>query len=129
MKHFITISILIILGGLGVLFLVLQKPYRQARCGLTHTEPFCGTNAFYDASTSEGRELFNVNCAACHRLDKDMTGPALKDLGKIYDTLTIVKFLHGDKSVIETKGFNSSCMSFPQLNAVDISKIIKYTDN
>jgi cytochrome c2 len=26
----------------------------------------------------KGKELFNSNCAACHNLDKKMTGPALR---------------------------------------------------
>ena len=27
-----------------------------------------------------GKSLFNANCAACHKLDKKMTGPALRNV-------------------------------------------------
>jgi cytochrome c2 len=29
---------------------------------------------------AEGKELFNANCAACHKLDAKATGPALEGL-------------------------------------------------
>ena len=29
------------------------------------------------ADATKGKELFNSNCAACHNLDRKMTGPAL----------------------------------------------------
>ena len=31
-----------------------------------------------DADPVKGKALFNSNCAACHKLDKKMTGPAIK---------------------------------------------------
>ena len=30
----------------------------------------------------KGKSLFNANCAACHQLDKKMTGPALRNVEK-----------------------------------------------
>jgi mono/diheme cytochrome c family protein len=31
-----------------------------------------------DGDATKGKALFNSNCAACHQLDKKMTGPALR---------------------------------------------------
>ena len=31
-----------------------------------------------DGDPAKGKSLFNANCAACHQLDKKMTGPALR---------------------------------------------------
>ena len=106
---------------------IALKPYQQPGCGVRDFEPFCGTNAFYDATSAEGKQIFNANCAACHKLDRNMTGPALRAIGQKYDTLTIMKFLQGDKTVIESKGYEYTCNRFPQLTEVDISNIIKYT--
>ena len=29
---------------------------------------------------AKGKSLFNANCASCHKLDKKMTGPALRNV-------------------------------------------------
>ncbi|MEL6811555.1 MAG: cytochrome c [Bacteroidota bacterium] len=41
-------------------------------------EPFCGTEQFTE-NESLGREVFLINCAACHHLTKKRTGPSLRD--------------------------------------------------
>src|SRR5262249_16284534 len=33
--------------------------------------------SFFKISAQDGRQLFNNNCAACHSLTKDLTGPKL----------------------------------------------------
>ena len=33
-----------------------------------------------DGDPAKGKSLFNANCAACHQLDKKMTGPALRNV-------------------------------------------------
>ena len=34
----------------------------------------------------KGKQLYNTNCAACHRLDQKMTGPALRNVeARLYD--------------------------------------------
>ena len=39
--------------------------------------PFSNSLA-QDVDIVSGKSLFNTNCAACHKLDKKMTGPALR---------------------------------------------------
>ena len=42
----------------------------------------CGNNYPDEEQAQIGKALFNVNCAACHALNRDMTGPKL---GNIYE--------------------------------------------
>ena len=37
----------------------------------------CGNNYPDEEQAQIGKALFNVNCAACHALNRDMTGPNL----------------------------------------------------
>ncbi len=86
----------------------------------------------------KGKELFNTNCAACHSLDKKMTGPALRGVSAKYDKEWIYKWVHNSSELIKSgdakavKVFeenNKSVMTaFPQLSTQDIDNIIAYTD-
>ncbi|NRB84870.1 MAG: cytochrome c [Winogradskyella sp.] len=76
-------------------------------------------------SSAQGKQIFNANCASCHKLDKHMTGPALRNIGQICDTLTNTNFLHSAKSLIESKGYVTSYMYFPKLTETDISNILR----
>ena len=33
-----------------------------------------------EGDVAKGKTLFNTNCAACHQLDRKMTGPALRNV-------------------------------------------------
>ena len=127
MKKSTLIFVFLIIGGLYI-FLFILKPFQTPGCGVKDSDPFCGTKNL-SINAKEGRSLFNTTCAACHKLDKDMTGPALRDMGKTYDTLTIFKYLQGDKTAIKSKDYPTPCMRFPELTVEDISNIIKYTDD
>lgn len=84
-----------------------------------------------------GKALFNANCAACHKLDKPMTGPALRGVTERHDT----KWLHswikdsqkmvksGDAAAVKIfNEYNKSIMTaFPQLSDADIDNILAYT--
>jgi len=42
---------------------------------------FCGTKN--SETASEGKKIFNTTCAACHKLNANMTGPALRNIDSI----------------------------------------------
>jgi len=49
-----------------------------------NNENFCGTVSLEEMPTNsvngaDGKLLFNNNCSPCHKLDKEMVGPALND--------------------------------------------------
>ncbi|RYF25134.1 MAG: c-type cytochrome [Flavobacteriales bacterium] len=85
----------------------------------------------------KGKELFNANCAACHKLDAKSTGPALRGVAAKHDMAWIYKWVHNSSDMIKSgdavavKLFeenNKSVMtSFPQLAEADIDNIIAYT--
>ena len=85
----------------------------------------------------KGKELFKTNCAACHALDKKMTGPALRGVAGKYDMPWLYKWIKNSSALIKSgdakavKVFeenNKSVMTaFPQLTDGDIDNIIAYT--
>ncbi len=85
----------------------------------------------------KGKELFNTNCAACHKLDAKSTGPALRGVADKYDKAWIYKWVHNSSELIKSgdakavKVFeenNKSVMTpFPQLSEGDIDNILAYT--
>ena len=47
-------------------------------CGNETPEFYCGTVSLKLTENGRiGKQIFNANCAACHKLNKNMTGPAL----------------------------------------------------
>ena len=95
-------------------------------------------NSFSQAGdAAAGKALFNANCAACHKLDAKMTGPALRGVTErqssewlhswIKDSQGMVK--SGDAYAVKIfEEYNKSIMtSFPQLSDADIDNILAYT--
>ncbi|MDB9712350.1 c-type cytochrome [Flavobacteriaceae bacterium] len=91
----------------------------------------------------KGKALFNSNCAACHKLDKKMTGPALRGVeNKLYNDEDLDKdwmysWIRNSASLIKSGDdyankiyaeYNGSAMTaFPQLSDSDIDNILAYT--
>ncbi|SHL88197.1 c-type cytochrome [Flavobacterium xinjiangense] len=85
----------------------------------------------------KGKELFNANCAACHKLDAKATGPMLRGISAKHEMAWIYKWVHNSSDMIKSgdaaavKVFeenNKSVMTaFPQLSNADIDNIIAYT--
>ena len=89
------------------------------------------------ADPAKGKELFNTNCAACHHLDKTMTGPALRGVADKYDKEFLHKWIKDNTALIKAgdatavKIFNDNdkkaMTPFPQLSEADIDNILAYT--
>jgi mono/diheme cytochrome c family protein len=85
----------------------------------------------------KGKESFNTNCAACHKLDAKATGPALRGVGAKYDKAWLYKWIHnsgdliksGDAQAVKVFEENNKVpmTAFPQLSEADIDNIIAYT--
>ena len=86
---------------------------------------------------AKGKELFNTNCAACHKLDAKMTGPALRGVGDKYDKEWLYKWIKNSSDLIKSgdakavkvyeEFAKSNMTAFPQLSTGDIDNIIAYT--
>ena len=86
---------------------------------------------------AKGKELFNANCAACHKLDAKSTGPALRDVASRREKAWLYKWIHNSSDLIKSgdadavKVFEENnkvpMTPFPQLSEGDIDNIIAYT--
>tara|TARA_R110002124_G_scaffold17532_1_gene73024 strand:- start:51707 stop:53041 length:1335 start_codon:yes stop_codon:yes gene_type:complete len=84
-----------------------------------------------------GKALFNANCAACHKLDKKATGPALRGVADKYDREWLYSWIKDSQGLIKSgdalaitlfEENNKSVMqSFPALSNTDIDNILAYT--
>jgi len=86
---------------------------------------------------AKGKELFNTNCASCHKLDARSTGPALRGVADKHDRQWMYKWIHNSSELIKsgdpeavklfTENNNVTMTAFPQLSEADIDNILAYT--
>lgn len=133
--------------GLAVLLTFSMSTFAQTAPAATATPaaPADATAMKADAAPAagagdpvKGKELFNANCAACHNLDKKMTGPALRGVtgrhkkewfyGWVKNSSALIK--SGDADAVKLwEEYKPSVMTaFPQLSYTDIDNILAYTD-
>ncbi len=94
-------------------------------------------NLFAQGDPAKGKALFNSNCAACHKLDKDLVGPKLGKISERRENAWIkawvkdnAAFQKIDADAKEAANFSPTAMTaFPQLSDEDIDNIIAYADN
>lgn len=96
-----------------------------------------------EGDPAKGKSLFNANCAACHKLDKKMTGPALRNVEQRLsddeglDRAWLSAWIRNSSGVIKSgdayadkiyKEYGGAAMTaFPQLSDDDINNILAYT--
>lgn len=90
------------------------------------------------ADPAKGKELFNANCAACHKLDGKMTGPALRGVSAKHDREWLYKWIKNSSALIKSGDAEANVLwaeykpsvmtAFPQLSNGDIDNILAYTD-
>jgi len=84
-----------------------------------------------------GKALFNANCAACHKLDAKMTGPALRGVTGRQSSEWLHSWIKNSQGMVKSgdayavkifEEYNKSIMtSFPQLSDADVDNILAYT--
>jgi len=95
------------------------------------------TLSAFSQDLAKGKELFNTNCAACHKLDGKATGPALRGVEAKYDKEWLYKWIKnsgeliksGDAQAVKVFEENNKVpmTAFPQLSNEDIDNILAYT--
>ncbi|MBP1838380.1 c-type cytochrome [Formosa algae] len=100
------------------------------------------TSVSAQGDPAKGKALFNSNCAACHQLDKKMTGPALRNIEarlseEGLDKEWIHSWVRNSSGLIKSgdayanKIFNEynnvPMTAFPQLSDEDLDNILAYT--
>ena len=91
----------------------------------------------FSQDAAKGKEIFNANCAACHKLDAKATGPALRGVEAKYDKEWLYKWIKnsgeliksGDAQAVKVFEENNkvAMTAFPQLSNEDIDNILAYT--
>jgi len=101
------------------------------------------STAFAQGDPVAGKTLFNTNCAACHNLDKKMTGPALRGIEArlsddqgldrdwinawIRNSSAVIKSGDAYAAKIFAENNNAAMTAMPQLSDADIDNILAYT--
>ncbi|MFH4968515.1 c-type cytochrome [Gaetbulibacter sp. M240] len=113
------------------------------RVALISLLAFTAALSAQEGDPAKGKELFNANCAACHKLDKKMTGPALRNVEQRLseeeglDRSWLYEWIHNSAALIKDgdayankiyNEYNKTAMTaFPQLSDSDIDNILAYT--
>jgi len=96
-----------------------------------------------EGDPTAGKALFITNCASCHKLDKKMTGPALRNVEarladeQGLDREWLYKWIKNSKGLIDSGDAYANKIyaeykqvamtAFPQLSNADIDNILAYT--
>ncbi|HRE51805.1 MAG TPA: c-type cytochrome, partial [Flavitalea sp.] len=96
---------------------------------------------FSSASTllaQDGGAIFQQNCAACHSINKDLTGPKLagfEDRGPWSDRKKLYEWIHNPAKFMQTDPYtqqlktqfgNAMMTGFPQLSEAEIDAMVDY---
>ena len=91
-----------------------------------------------EVSAAAGEKLFKTYCAACHKIEVKMVGPALKDVTKRHSEEWLLKWIRnnaalrasGDKDAIAiwTEYGKNEMAVFPQLSDDDVKSILAYIE-
>ena len=91
-----------------------------------------------DLDINKGKSLFNANCAACHKLNKNLIGPALAGVSEKYEKEWLYTWIKNSSAMIKSgderavaiwEEYNKAAMNaFPQLSNEDIDNILANTD-
>jgi cytochrome c2 len=66
---------------------------------------------------TKGKKMFNSNCAACHRLDKRLIGPALGNISERRDLAWTIEFIKDSRAMI-SKGDKDAIAIFNKFNKI-----------
>jgi mono/diheme cytochrome c family protein len=126
-----------LLFGLALTLAFSLNSFAQDAAPAAETEVADASATTQGGDPAKGKELFNANCAACHKLDAKSTGPALRGVADKYEMAWLYKWVNNSSELIKSgdaaavKVFeenNKAVMSaFPQLSNGDIDNIIAYT--
>ena len=91
-----------------------------------------------EVDIAKGKSLFNANCAACHKLNKNLVGPKLSGVSDKYEKEWLYTWIKNSSAMIKSgderavaiyEEWNKVAMNaFPQLSNEDIDNILAYTD-
>ncbi len=117
---------LIVIIAIFYLLYVYNKP-NEFVCRIPVPQVFCGTKNLSEKA-ERGKEIFNQNCAACHKLKAKCTGPALEKT----DSIKYWKWLGHNESKIDNTKLDLLSIDYHQsfsrknLKQSDLTMILEY---
>ncbi len=91
----------------------------------------------FNAQAQDGEALFKANCANCHKVEEDFTGPALKGWkDRVPEGDWIYKWVHNPGAMVASDSYAKGIFdkwkimmtAFPQLDNAQIDAIMNYVD-
>jgi len=88
-----------------------------------------------NGSTADGKALYQANCASCHELKKNLTGPAFAGFSDRFPMHLLALHLKNPKQARKKSAYlralyeeynHIDCMAFPNLSENDIKAITAY---
>lgn len=145
-KHILMAGLLILIAAMGSGFINLINQAPFLKVSGPGNPGICG-NADYtssDTNTSRsgslhGQKLFTANCASCHNVFKDGTGPKLGGISsheKWSDKKELLRWVNNPAVYMQndtyTQGlkekFGSVMTAFPNITMEELESIVRYID-
>ncbi|WP_035652821.1 cytochrome c [Flavobacterium sp. ASV13] len=121
-----SLTALIVLSVGIIMYLKIFKKHETPGCG-TRDLPSCG-NIDLKENQKKGKKVFNSNCAACHKLNSKITGPALHEV----DSIVFVNWLTNEKHKIDSSKVEILAIDYHKtvfsktLSKEDVANLIEY---
>jgi mono/diheme cytochrome c family protein len=123
---------IVLIMGIGIVQFALSVKPAPA---LADAKPTSGKQ--FVAYNQKGKALFQNNCATCHAIHKDMTGPGLADVEqRVPDKKLLYNWVRNNQAVLASGNkyfnrlyilYNKTPMNvFPALTDEDIAAIFEY---
>jgi cytochrome c551/c552 len=129
---FVLIFIIVTIS-VSVYLLINNKKSKAIKAAPVY-ESCCGTKSATqnNGDAQKGKQIFNANCAACHKLDAVATAPALRNIVEKYrkQNLDLHDYLRGKRKKLLLKGINKMglCPVFPNLTKEDVASLEYYLE-
>jgi hypothetical protein len=123
-----TISFMVLVSIIGFMIYKNNVP-KNLVCGTPDPPAFCGTQSNLTDNGREGKQIFNINCAACHMLKRNMTGPALSEM----DSIKMREWLTHDSGQLDSTKYGEMGIDYHKnlwgktLNEKEIGQLIEYS--
>ena len=135
MQGFLLLVVVVAAAGAGQ-FLFSMKPHDTPTTNI----PATSNVAIKPDVNSQGAVLFRENCARCHALFKDLTGPGLAGVTKrVTDRKLLYSWVRNSQAALKSgdpyfnglfKAYSNVAMSsFPDLTDADIEAILLYIES
>jgi mono/diheme cytochrome c family protein len=134
-RIFIVVTLLV--SAMGVAGMIYLRGGFSLAARSESSIGYCGTTSSEEIiKNTEGRSLFSVNCASCHAINKNLTGPALTGFDKRISPALFILFLREPKKAYKKSNYlrqltsqwynNAEHYAFPNLSEKDIASIGQY---